>query len=359
MIIIKDLYTNMIIWTEALNNIKNIKKYNLIIEQEFIIEMNNIFMKKIVNIIKKLAIGFIEIELDLKRVKKIKQSIKNYNKNNELNDYLKLLLNNHLKLARLNYYDKIKNTPFYYPLSVFDISIISNKLSLGLLLKETDIHPNIYTSCESLLKYEKQDKLWFIKNAQRDCNNDTICLRTNDIKKIKLNPGYIIQEGITDLDLYNNKKYTIRVIILLHNKKMYFYKKYWSYLHIKDYNSYSPDIDIHTDSSRGKSGGSLEIIYVNNEDMSNAIYENLKIFKKYIKKIINKTNKYQYKIIEGDFLYTTYKKAILIEINSIFSINTFCINRSKSIDNSISIECFENIIKCIVGLPYDKNLKKI
>jgi len=65
------------------------------------------------------------------------------------------------------------------------------------------------------------------------------------LKNIILKPAYIIQEGVTDLELYEGRKYTLRASVLLHNKKLYLYKNLVRFIHYDLYNPSSIDTKVH------------------------------------------------------------------------------------------------------------------
>lgn len=357
MIVIYDSFCNILTWNDALKSIDGIENYNMVLG-----EYNKYIRYYPTN---------------SNQINNTDVSIINYLESNKINYFLKVFINNICVACKFIYYKKKLNSNTYYPISDEIIFNISNKISLGLLLKDTDIHPNIYTSCESLLLNETENKIWFIKNAYKDNNEDIICLKTDQIKNLKLKRGYLIQEGVTNLDLYNNKKYTSRIIVLLHNKKMYFYKKYYSLIHKSEYNSKSLDSTVHTCFyNKEYICHYSKIIEVANQEMIDAIHESLKVFKKYIQNIIEQTDKFKYRIIECDYLYTITKKAILIEVNSYFNFgvpnplpvgkysqhnNNIDLNRNENIKKIISIcvNCRKDLVKCILGLPYSDDLKSI
>ena len=119
---------------------------------------------------------------------------------------------------------------------------VNNKLKMSLVLDDETITPKIYTSSEDLLKnnYEK-DKIWFIKYIAGSCGRHMMCKTTDQFRSLEISPKFIIQEGIMDVDLHEDCKYTLRTFILIHNKQMYLYNKIKKRIHNKPYDEKTLD----------------------------------------------------------------------------------------------------------------------
>ena len=131
-------------------------------------------------------------------------------------------------------YDKI-----YHLLESSLMNKFNDKLMTGIILKDENnmITPQIYTSSEELLKndYDK-DKIWFLKYRWGCCGRHILLKTTYDLRSIEIGPRFIIQEGMTNLDLYEGYKYTLRVFTLLHDKKFYLYRGLKKRIHNEKYN---------------------------------------------------------------------------------------------------------------------------
>ena len=107
-------------------------------------------------------------------------------------------------------YDKV-----YHLLDSSLTNKLNDKLTMGIILQDENnmITPQIYTSSEELLKnnYDK-DKIWFLKYRFGYCGKHILLKTTHDLRSIEIGPRFIIQEGITNLDLYEGYKYTLKVL---------------------------------------------------------------------------------------------------------------------------------------------------
>lgn len=223
------------------------------------------------------------------------------------------------------------------------ISQLNNKTKMGELLYDEKITPKIYTSSEELVKRNYDDnKIWFIKYIHGSCGRHIMCKTTGDLKSIEISPRFIIQEGITDLDLYKGYKYTLRVFTLLHNKKFYLYRGLKKRVHNEKYNKEELNYDAHV---CGSKYSEIIPLYL---DKSEELYQKLKehslLVKDKLKDIINETNEYKYLLIGNDYLVKENKDVILIEMNPLPNL----VN-SDEINQKINVPLMKETINLIVN----------
>ena len=220
---------------------------------------------------------------------------------------------------------------------------LNDKLTMGIILKDEKITPKIYTSSEELLKNDYDDnEIWFLKYRFGCCGRHIMCKTTEDLKSIEISPRFIIQEGITDLDLYKGYKYTLRVFTLLHNKKFYLYRGLKKRVHNEKYNKEELNYDAHVCGSKYSERIPLYL------DKSEELYQKLKehslLVKDKLKDIINETNEYKYLLIGNDYLVKENKDVILIEMNPLPDL----VN-SDEINQKINIPLMKETINLIVN----------
>lgn len=202
----------------------------------------------------------------------------------------------------------------YLLLDLSITKILNNKYKMGKLLDNEKITPKIYQSCEDLLKenYNK-DKIWFIKYINGSCGQHILCKTTEQLKSIEISNKFIIQEGITNLDLYKGYKYTLRVFTLIYDNKFYLYtgikKRVHNEKYIKDSTNYSAQVC-------GSNYLERIPIYLDiDNDLCKKFINHSLLVKEKLKEIINQSNKYKYLLIGNDYLVKSDKDVILIEMN--------------------------------------------
>jgi hypothetical protein len=223
-----------------------------------------------------------------------------------------------------------------------DVNILNNKKTLGLLLNDTLISSRVYTNVSDILKTgSNENKLWFIKYIHGSCGMNMICKRTSDLRILQISDKFIIQEGITDLDLHDGYKYTLRIFVLIHDKKLYLYRGIKKRVHCKKYDVNSTEYNIHI--SGGSYKDRIPHYYEDKDRVFCNIKKNLLELKKHIESFINKTDKHLYILLGIDYVVTTDKNVILIEINTLPNlVNTVEMNAE------INIPLIEDSIHLII-----------
>ena len=352
MIIFNSYYGNNIIFFVGISSISDIEKYNIIVGTDY----NNICEKYLTNnftVFTRTMPNLIDIEYNAKKLLNI-QKVNKYIQEFKANIFI--------------YSYKKQITPFYRPLSSSIVQVITNKKNLGILLNNTIISARIYLSVNELLeKEDKQEKLWFVKDSVNDYTQDIECYKTPDIKKINLKVNYIIQEGVTNLDLFENKKYTLRVYFLIHNKKLFLYSDMIRFIHHANYDANSCDVRVHVNHILDKIGKvEKRMPLINDKNIIAMITANLKLFYPFIKdNVINKSDQYLYHLFGADYIITTDNKAVLIEINQWPSIMNYVkfdeepyyTNKSFECLTDVNIPMIKNTYKCILGLDYENYIE--
>ena len=231
----------------------------------------------------------------------------------------------------------------YLLLDVSFTSQLNNKCKMGNFLNDEKITPKIYTSSGELLKGDYDDnKIWFIKYINGSCGKHIICKTTDDLRSIEISPKFIIQEGITDLDLHDGYKYTLRIFTLIHNKKFYLYRGLKKRVHNEKYDKNSLDYS----SQVCGSNYSERIPYYMN--ITEELYLRLKkhslLVKDKLKDIIDESDENKYLLIGNDYLVKDNKEVILIEMNPLPNlVNT------DEINQKINIPLMEDTINLVVN----------
>ena len=208
-------------------------------------------------------------------------------------------------------YDKV-----YHLLDSSLTNKLNDKLTMGIILQDNNnmITPQIYTSSEELLKndYDK-DKIWFLKYRWGCCGRHILLKTTQDLRSIEISPRFIIQEGMTNLDLYEGYKYTLRVFTLLHDKKFYLYRGLKKRIHNEKYNkeelNYAAQVCGSNYSER------IPLYLEKDESLFKKLKEHSLLVKDKLKDFINETDEFKYLLIGNDYLVKEDQNVILIEMN--------------------------------------------
>ena len=236
-------------------------------------------------------------------------------------------------------YDKV-----YHLLESSFTNQLNDKLTMGIILQDDNnmITPQIYTSSEELVKGNYDDnKIWFIKYIHGSCGRHIMCKTTDDLRSIEISPRFIIQEGITNLDLYEGYKYTLRVFTLLHNKKFYLYRGLKKRVHNEKYNkeelNYAAQVCGSNYSER------IPLYLDKGEDLFKKLKEHSLLVKDKLKDFIDETDEFKYLLIGNDYLVKEDQNVILIEMNPLPDL----VN-NEEVNKKINIPLMKETINLVV-----------
>ena len=245
-----------------------------------------------------------------------------------------------------NKFKEIKNTVTSELLNNY-VRSLDNKKNFALVFKDKPYYPKtyIYNKKNKKLPNIKKDEIWFVKPLElwagkgieifNDSNNLYLNLKnntnlTNFKKRIDKESEYIIQKGLTDLYLFNNKKGDIRVYYLMflykNELKFYVYKDGIVKITSTDYSNDNLDVEMQlTNNSIKGRNKSNELFF--NKDLENyeLLFEKSKnILTDISKEIKNKLGDYksnyvlEYQLCGPDIIFDSNLNSYIFEINSCF-----------------------------------------
>jgi hypothetical protein len=177
---------------------------------------------------------------------------------------------------------------------------------------------------ESYLKGDEvidKDALYFVKETGSTGGKGVNIYNYNTLQDINTTKC-VIQKNITNPDLYDDKRYKIRQLVLLYNKNVYLHENSFFTCSNIIYKSDGDGIDI-SDNLRDthvinqKHDTIFEL--TNKLTHFELVYENIKLavtdFKKYYSKEINAFEANEYSVLGFDFIVDNTKNVQIIEIN--------------------------------------------
>lgn len=139
-------------------------------------------------------------------------------------------------------------------IKVIDRSIanrLSNKGSLADLLGVTNLQylaPATYHSTQAALGHDKGHvDVWFFKPVFGTAGKSMYCVSNEELSDQNLPKHYVIQEGLSGLELRDRKKFTSRIYILIWNKTAYLYKNGFILTHGVPFDEKSTDYRVQID----------------------------------------------------------------------------------------------------------------
>lgn len=90
----------------------------------------------------------------------------------------------------------------------------------------------------------ERDTLWYVKDPLSTGGKRLWLCRRDEVADF-FEPGFIIQEALTDVALYHGRKFTLRTYVLVHEASVYWYPDSFLVIHGADYDPATLDPEAH------------------------------------------------------------------------------------------------------------------
>ena len=131
------------------------------------------------------------------------------------------------------------------------VNALSNKAALAQAIKDhhlEEIAPATYFSIAEALNHKAEPApLWFIKNCFGTGGQGMSCVTHEELASVELPSNYIVQAGVTDLALFEGRKFTTRTYCLIWNQTIYLYQNGFLVVHGQTYDPHSTDYAVQID----------------------------------------------------------------------------------------------------------------
>jgi hypothetical protein len=161
------------------------------------------------------------------------------------------------------------------------------------------------------------DSKWFLKNRHGAGGSSVECVRYSDLRDHTLKKWDILQHAITDIQLVDNKKYTIRAYVLVWDSQLFLYDKWYRVIHGGRYCPEATDYDIQV-SMRYEGGGTNFTPHTTQTtpDEFSALREVNGRIKTVLEPLVAASDRNNYALLGCDYLIKASGEAIMIEINA-------------------------------------------
>ena len=209
---------------------------------------------------------------------------------------------------------------------------LASKLSLGRLISDLNLNehaPKTYLTVEDALKNVNVEAtpVLYVKRAAGTVGKEVYCILSKDLATLELKEHWVIQEGVSDILLFDNRKLEFRFYVLLHNKKIYLCRKGFSYVHAgREYDPFSTDWNEQINKVDGtyitKTDDKQKIRVMSIEEMLHydkhidALGTMVKGLKQVFDSALQKTDDKTYQLLGCDSVSTPDFKMKLLEINT-------------------------------------------
>ena len=225
---------------------------------------------------------------------------------------------------------------------------MDSKINFTRRMKDSIYTPESYFEYNEIKNENDEYSLYFVKKDGSTASKGVNVYYYKDLANVNTD-NCIIQKSMKNPDLYENKRYKMRVHVILHNKEVYYCKNHWtsvSNLNFSDQNSENlqkTNIIYQNPSTIWI----LSNILKNYELIENNIILAIEDFKKFYLKEIENIFKNEFVILGFDFVVDSEKNVQIIEIN----------HRSNyahpdEISKKTDVLCMRDLIKFLI---YEKH----
>lgn len=199
---------------------------------------------------------------------------------------------------------------------------LSDKMWLGReVIKHNllDYAPRSYDTVQDAINSDSTDRVLFVKSRSGTAGQQVSCIRYSDLFTFELQPNYIIQEAISDIEVFENRKMVFRFFILIHNKKVLLNRHGFAVIHGVDYDANSTDYAIQVQ-HHGNNGNSVIRVPLKSSGKYNEYFSKLEVLTNAILPVLedvrNESTEDRYILLGADAIPCNDGKARLVEINT-------------------------------------------
>lgn len=204
--------------------------------------------------------------------------------------------------------------------------------------------PDSYLSYEDIPNTTNSEELFFVKKVGGSGSKGVNVYKYCNLSAVNTN-NCVIQKSMKKPDLYNNKRYKMRVYVILHNNNVYYFKNNWTSTSTIDY--YSDCDNLREKNIIYQKENTIWILsreLDNFELIEKNVILAIEDFKKFYLKDIENINKNEFVILGFDFVVDNEKNVHIIEIN----------HRSNyahpdDISKKTDVLCMRDLIKLLIN----------
>lgn len=253
----------------------------------------------------------------------------------------------------------------YKEIKIFNVSRrrktirMDSKILFAKKMKDSIYTPLTYLNFNEISETGNKNRLFFIKKDGSTGSRHVFISKYQDlsttISSLDNACNYIIQESMSSPDLYEDKRYKIRVHVILHDKKLYLHKKTFATVSSEKYTMGGLKeelVGIGEDKLKKMNvicqANSEKFILYNDIENYDLIEDNivlaLKDFNKYYINEINEITENEFCILGFDFVVDSNKNVNIIEIN-----HRSNYHHPENISSLTDKKCMEDLIILLIS----------
>uniref|UniRef100_A0A6C0BSU4 ATP-grasp domain-containing protein n=1 Tax=viral metagenome TaxID=1070528 RepID=A0A6C0BSU4_9ZZZZ len=243
---------------------------------------------------------------------------------------------------------KYKNIKTYHVAPRRTTLQMDDKKFMAKRMNGSNYVPKHYERMEDIPKNINKNQLFYVKKRGSSGANGVQICRLGDIPREIINEC-VIQENNFKPDLFNNKRYKIRVYVVLFDKKVYINKKCWGSVATTDYKEDITGLNQDELKKMNIIHQSPGRVWINGNQLSqyDKIFKNLTNsivdFKGIYEDEISKIGSDEFSILGFDYVVAADKSVSIIEIN-----HRSNYSHPEKITKEVDIPVLEDVLKLLI-----------
>lgn len=227
---------------------------------------------------------------------------------------------------KFKFYEKMKDSK-YVPISFRNIQELKNN--------------SYYQS------YLQNNDIFFLKDPNNTLAKGVKVFKLKDFSDFTFKEYQIIQKSMDNPALINNRRFKLRILVVIYKENLYFFKKYWGSISKIEFNNKEDDkerlklMNIIT-FDNGDPFFIDDIANLNN--INNEIINSLKDVKKFYSEEINNIKENLYTILGLDYVISINGEVQIVEINH--RPNFW---HGENITKNVDIKCIKDLYKLLIN----------
>ena len=221
------------------------------------------------------------------------------------------------------------------------------------MLRRNNCHhlaPHTYESIEEVQATNPTpEQLWFIKSRMRGAKENTLCVPTAVLLAASLPTNYVVQSGISDIQLIDDRKFTFRCYVVVIGERVFTYNNGVVFVHALPYFAHEADFHSQVDNKSYQDPDSgIDVLPMDATDHAQALLKGSQALASGLLPLLSdlstecKTNKFAILGID-----TLLKRDGTLALIRIHSFPNFVM--TQKINDTVHVPLFESILSTMVG----------
>ena len=221
------------------------------------------------------------------------------------------------------------------------------------MLRRNNCHhlaPHTYESIEEVQATNPTpQQLWFIKSRMRGAKETTLCVPTTVLLAASLPTNYVVQSGVSDIQLIHRRKFTFRCYVVVIGERVFTYNNGVVFVHASPYFAHEADFKSQVDNkSYRETDSEIDVVPMTETDHEEALLIGAQALARGLLPVLSdltaECEADKFAILGIDTLLKQDGTLALIRIHSFPNFMM-----TQKINDTVHVPLFENILKAMVG----------